>query len=151
MKSSNKSNDLFELINNFLLGNYQGTINEANSLPTNLLKEDQRKLRDCYVFRSYIAQGSFDHPLQEIPKDSPDAGLASVRLLASYLTKELDFATVGGAIKKIFASNAINPIVQIVGATIYFNESNFEEAFRFVHQPASLECSALLIQIFFAH
>ena len=49
---------LFNVQNNFLLGNYNACIQEATDLEE---VSDQLKIdRDCYVYRSYIALGSYE-------------------------------------------------------------------------------------------
>lgn len=50
---------LFNLRNNFYLGAYQAAIN--NSDLTNLSPDDAVE-RDCLVYRSYIALGSYQVP-----------------------------------------------------------------------------------------
>jgi coatomer protein complex subunit epsilon len=55
---------LFDVRNNFLLGNYQGCINEANNVKP---RSDRDKVeRDAYVYRSYIAQGNYQIVLDEV-------------------------------------------------------------------------------------
>jgi coatomer protein complex subunit epsilon len=142
---ADSSDILFELRNYFLLGNYQGAINEGNNItPRN---ERERTDRDIYVYRSYIAQGNYQIVLDEID-DSAPAALQAVKLLATYLSSEnnRDIALVT---MKQWMSDGIaagNHILQLVAGTIYYHEQNYEEALKCLHQSNSLEGLALLIQ-----
>lgn len=68
---SNAASDLFELINFFVLGNYQGAINEGVSFGSGQLREGDLVLRDFYVYRSYIAQGNYGLVISEIKDNAP--------------------------------------------------------------------------------
>ena len=70
-KMSNAGSDLFELINFFVLGNYQGAINEGVSFGSGQLREGDLVLRDFYVYRSYIAQGNYGLVISEIKDNAP--------------------------------------------------------------------------------
>ena len=52
------ANPLFELQNNFYIGAYSAAINEGSDLTD--LDEQQAVERDCFVHRSYIANGSYE-------------------------------------------------------------------------------------------
>merc|ERR1719352_4423 len=76
---------LFPIQNAFHLGAYQVAINEAadlDSTGTSLSSSDAIE-KDCYVYRSYIALGSYQLVLDEIPDDSPSQ-LQAVKELARY-------------------------------------------------------------------
>ena len=49
---------LFAVRNNFYLGAFNNVLNEASDLES--LSEAEQIERDCYVYRSYIAQGSYE-------------------------------------------------------------------------------------------
>ncbi|KAJ0742106.1 putative coatomer, epsilon subunit, tetratricopeptide-like helical domain superfamily [Helianthus annuus] len=72
---------LFNLRNNFYLGAYQAAIN--NSDIPNLSEEDDA-IRDCLVYRSYIALGSYQLAINEVDS-SVATPLQAVKLLALYL------------------------------------------------------------------
>ena len=59
---------LFLVRNNFYLGNYNNVINEAADMD-NLSSADAVE-RDCFVYRSYIALGSFDVSGQQQAADA---------------------------------------------------------------------------------
>lgn len=73
---------LFNLRNNFYLGAYQPAISHSD-IP-NLSPEDAIE-RDCLVYRSYIAQGSYQLVISEIDNSAPTP-LQAVKLLALYLS-----------------------------------------------------------------
>ncbi|MBA0828202.1 hypothetical protein Goarm_012909 [Gossypium armourianum] len=77
---------LFHLRNNFYLGSFQAAINNSD-LPN--LSPDNAVERDCLVYRSYIALGSYQLVINEI--DSAAATpLQAVKLLALYLSNPHD-------------------------------------------------------------
>jgi coatomer protein complex subunit epsilon len=137
---SNPASDLFELRNYYLLGNYQGAINEGNSLPVSTLKEQDKVERDVYIYRSYIAQGKYNLVLSEI-SDSAPAPLQAVKLLANYLQREENRESVVSHLKEWLKDGnvASNPFVQQIAATIYYNHQSYEDAMRCVYQSTSLE------------
>lgn len=134
------SNDLFELKNLFLLGNYQAAINAGNSIPKDKLNANDQIEKNCYIFRSYIAQGNYKLVLQEIKDSSPPA-LQGVRLLASYLNSKDNAELVLTTLKQWIADGALNnnPTLQIMCASILYLEENYEEALRSVYQSSSVE------------
>jgi len=151
MANANIEQRLFDLKNNFFLGNYQGAINEGQAIQTSRLKDNERVERDTYVYRSYIAQGKYQIVLDEI-KDSPSTPtpLQAVKLLAVYLAKEDRRDIALTTLKEWMADGvtANNPTLQVIAATVYFHEGNYETAMRCVHQSNSLEGMAMLVQIY---
>jgi len=137
---------LFELKNYFTIGNYQAAINEGNI--TNLSENDKIQ-RDVYIYRSYIAQKNHKFVLAEISA-SANASLQAVKLLATYLASEENKEIALVTLKEWLTdgSSVNNPVLQVVAATIYYHEENYEEAMRCVYQSNSLEGLALLIQIY---
>jgi len=142
------------LKNCFFLGNYQGAINEANSanLSKHSLDSAIKLERDVYTYRAYIAQNKTSFVLQELSSVSTDnVALQTVKLLASYFhnnkqEKEIVLVTLKEWLSDGNVAN--NSTLQIVAATIYYHEGNFEEAMRCVYQSNSMEGLALLIQIY---
>lgn len=57
---------LFAVKNNFFLGAYNNVINEAADMED--LSELEQIERDCYVYRSYIAMGSYEVAIQCCPR-----------------------------------------------------------------------------------
>ncbi|KAJ9565700.1 hypothetical protein OSB04_001666 [Centaurea solstitialis] len=75
---------LFNLRNNFYLGAYQAAINISDI--KNLSEEDSIE-RDCLVYRSYVALGSYQLVIDEIDSSATTA-LQAVKLLALYLSSD---------------------------------------------------------------
>jgi coatomer protein complex subunit epsilon len=70
--------------------------------------------RDFYLYRSYIAQGKFQVPINDIEENSP-VPLLAVKAFAQYLHKPQEFrertlATIRQWMKD---TNASNPFVQV--------------------------------------
>lgn len=137
---------LFTVRNMFFLGAYNTVINEASDLE---LSDMDMVERDVLVYRSYIAQGSYDLVISEI-KDSAATALQAVKLLAQYLsgtkTKEQVLAT----ISEWLADSAMNrnATVLLIAGTIYSNEGIYEEALKACHAGQTLELSALCVQVY---
>jgi len=145
----NTEQRLFDLKNNFFLGNYQGAINEGLAIQSSRLKDNDKVDRDIYMYRSYIAQGKYQIVLDEI-KDSAPPALQAVKLLATFISKEeqRDIALV--TLKEWLSDGvaANNPVLQIIAASIYFSDGNYEGAMRCVYQSNTLEGLAMLVQIY---
>jgi len=138
--------ELFEIKNNFYLGNYQAAINTATQL--NISDPNLSIERDCYLYRAYIAIGSYNVVLDEV-KDSSPTALQAVKLLATYTRggegKEIALLT----LKQWMSEEAsTNSMIQLVAGLIYSAEGNYDEALRSVHQCSSLEGRALMVQIY---
>jgi coatomer protein complex subunit epsilon len=134
------SSDLFELKNYFYLGNFQAAINEANSLHTDSLSENDKIERNVFIYRSYIAQGNYRLVLDEISDSSPIA-LKAVKLLASFFHNPQLEETVTATLKTMMSDGvaATNPTLQVIAATVFFHRQSYEEAMRCVYQSSSLE------------
>lgn len=129
---------LFDVRNNFLLGNYQGCINEANNVNA---RSDRDKLeRDVYVYRSYIALSNFQIVMDEVMA-SAHASLQAVKLLATYLSSESNKDIAMVTVKEWMAdgTSANNSHLQLVAGSIYIHEQLYEEAMKALHQTDSLE------------
>ncbi len=131
---------LFELKNYFTIGNYQAALNEGMTLSTKNLSENDKLTRDVIIYRSYIAQKNHKFVLAEI-SDSANTSLLAVKLLATYLGNEENREIALVTLKEWLSdgSSANNPVLQVVAATIYYHEENYEEAMRCVYQSNSLE------------
>jgi len=147
--SKGSSSDLFEIKNYFYLGNYQAAINEASSLPTDSLSDNDKLERDVFLYRSYIAQGNYRVVLDEINESAP-ISLKAVKLLALFFHKPEDRDNIITTLKNLMSDgvSATSPILQIITATVLFHRQSYEEAMRCIHQSTSLECFVLLVQLF---
>ncbi|KAG2194659.1 coatomer epsilon subunit-domain-containing protein [Mucor mucedo] len=144
---------LFGLRNLFTVGNYQTVINEVSS-SNGLFSTDAKLEAQTYLYRSYVAQGKYNLVINDIGS-STEASLKAIQLLASYLAdvqknanNAQEYAEKASALLAEGA-NRINPVVQVVLATIYVQAGNLEDALRTLHsRQKKLECSALAVQIY---
>jgi len=138
---------LFDVRNNFLLGNYQGCINEANNV--NCRSDKDRLERDVYVYRSYIALANYQIVLDEI-NTTAHPSLQAVKLLATYLSNESNRDISMVTVKEWMGDGvaAGNQHLQVVAGSIYLHEGLFEDAMKVLHQSSGLEGLALLLQTY---
>ncbi|XP_041980647.1 coatomer subunit epsilon [Aricia agestis] len=140
--------ELFEIKNAFYVGNYQQAINEAQNLnPSTPLLALQR---DAYLYRSYIAQGSFRIVYQELK--TADPLLQPLKTLVDYLSpganKPAIVADIDARVNK--GTELSNEIFLIVAASIYYHEDNYEAALKILHGAESLELRAFTLQCLLA-
>ncbi|KAI5066389.1 hypothetical protein GOP47_0019013 [Adiantum capillus-veneris] len=138
---------LFPIRNAFYLGAYQASINESASVDA--LSEAEVLERDCVVYRSYIALGSYQLVINEI-NDSAPTSLQAVKLLAKYLGEKERREETLSHLKEWLADPALasNPILQLVGGTVYVHEQDYNEALKYTHGGQTLELCALNVQIY---
>lgn len=138
---------LFDVRNQFLLGNYQGCINEATNVHP---RSDKDKVeRDTYMYRSYIAQGNYQMVQDEVQATAAPS-LQAIKLMATYMSdasnKELAMVTLKQWLSD--GDSATNPHLLLVAGSIYLHEQLMEDAMRVLHQSNSLEALALMIQTY---
>eukprot|EP00249_Psilotum_nudum_P008957 c21617_g1_i1 orf=523-1392(+) len=137
---------LFTIRNYFYLGAFQAAINESN---VNGLSGAESIERDCFVYRSYIALGSYQLVIDEIHDSAPIA-LQAVKLLALYFLDGGRKEEVLSSLKLWLADTAIasNPTLLLVTGTVYMHEQDYNEALKYTHVGSSLELCALNVQIY---
>ncbi|PPD66245.1 hypothetical protein GOBAR_DD36881 [Gossypium barbadense] len=137
---------LFNLRNNFYLGSYQAAINNSD-LPN--LSPDDAVERDCLVYRSYIAFGSYQLVINEIDS-SAATPLQAVKLLALYLSNPHDKESTISSLKEWLADPAIgnNPILRLIAGIIFTHEEDYNEALKHTNAGGTMELHALNVQIF---
>ncbi|XP_047307837.1 coatomer subunit epsilon-1 [Impatiens glandulifera] len=137
---------LFGLRNNFYLGAYQAAIN--NSDVPNLSQEDAIE-RDCLVYRSYIALGSYQLVISEIDS-SAATPLQAVKLLALYLSTPANKEATISSLREWLGDAAIgnNPILRLIAGIIFTHEQDYNEALKHTNAGGTLELNALNVQIF---
>lgn len=137
---------LFSLRNNFYLGAYQAAINESD---VHGLTEEESIERDCLVYRSYIAIGSYQLVISEI-NDSAATPLQAVKLLAMYLAGPEYKETALSSLKEWLSDAVIsnNPVLKLIAGTIYVHEQDYNEALKHTHSGGTLELYALNVQIY---
>ncbi|OAE32922.1 hypothetical protein AXG93_399s1310 [Marchantia polymorpha subsp. ruderalis] len=137
---------LFGLKNNFYLGAFQAAINESN---VGGLSEAASVERDCLVYRSYIALGSYQLVIDEISSSAPTA-LQAVKLLAMYFQGGSNKEMALTSIQEWLADPAIasNPTLILVAGTIYAHERMYNDALKITHVGGTLDLCALNVQIY---
>ncbi|PKI75239.1 coatomer subunit epsilon-1 [Punica granatum] len=138
---------LFNMRNYYYLGAYQAAINCSDSLSG--LSPDESLEKDCLVFRSYIALGSYALVINEID-DSAPTPLQGVKLLALYLSSPDNKESVISSLKEWLADPAIgnNPILRLIAGTIFMHEQDYNEALKHTNAGGTMELHALNGQIF---
>ncbi|XP_030471323.1 coatomer subunit epsilon-1 [Syzygium oleosum] len=138
---------LFIMRNNFYLGAYQAAINCSDSLPP--LSPDESLERDCLVFRSYVALGSYQLVINEIDA-SAATPLQAVKLLALYLSSPDNKEAVISSLKDWLADPAIgnNPTLRLIAGTIFMHEQDYNEALKHTNAGGTMDLHALNVQIF---
>ncbi|GIL79962.1 hypothetical protein Vretifemale_9201, partial [Volvox reticuliferus] len=137
---------LFNVRNSFYLGAYNTVINEAADLD---LSEADAIERDCFVYRSYIALGSYDLVISEI-RDSAATGLLAVKLQAQYLSGRKSKEDVLATLQDWLSDSACNrnTTVLLVAGMIHAQEGNYPEALKCCHGNTNLEMQALCVQVY---
>lgn len=137
---------LFNLRNNFYIGAYQAAINSG--AVRNLSEEDSIE-RDCFIYRSYIAQGSYQLVINEINSSSATP-LQAVKLLAMYLLSPDNKEIVLSSIREWLSDAAIgnNPILRLIAGIIFIHEQDYNEALKYTNVGGTMELNALNVQIF---
>jgi len=143
---------LFESKNYFYLGNYQATINDINKKSKQIASDKGLKNdADYYLYRAYIAQGNYDIVLSEIKNSESSPILQGLRLYASYLSsvtqnKEITILTIKEWIKDGMVQFNYN--LQVIVASIFYQEQDYEEALRILNNCEHIEGLSLLVQIY---
>ena len=138
--------ELFDVKNNFFIGNYQQCINEAQKLKPS--SPEVAMERDAYLYRAYIAQRKFRVALDEINGSSPSE-LQPLKMLADYFANpNRREAIVTDLQQSANRGNQDNPNFLIAAATIYCHENNLEAALTLLNNANHLECLALKLTIY---
>uniref|UniRef100_A0A2N9GRU8 Coatomer subunit epsilon n=1 Tax=Fagus sylvatica TaxID=28930 RepID=A0A2N9GRU8_FAGSY len=137
---------LFNLRNNFFLGAYQAAINHSE-VPN--LSPDDVVERDCLVYRSYIALGSYQLVIHEIDA-SAATPLQAVKLLALFLSAPEAKESTISSLKEWLADPAIgsNAILRLIAGIIFMHDQDYNEALKHTNSGGTMELHALNVQIF---
>ncbi|VIO88555.1 Coatomer epsilon subunit family protein [Brugia malayi] len=146
-KANDDVDHLFEVRNNFYLGAYQNCINEAQNLQVK--DENDKLLKDVFMYRAYLAQNKPNLVLSEIEKSSTSPSLRAVRRFADYLANPDKRAVIMKEFEtELNEEIPHNETVLLLAAHMYIHErlQNVEEALRLLCQCDSLESKALAVQ-----
>ncbi|XP_031835532.2 coatomer subunit epsilon [Nomia melanderi] len=144
--AADKITQLFGVKDNFLIGNYQECIKEAQKLKPST--PAMAVERDGYLYRAYIAQRNFRVVLDEINSSSP-AELQPLKTLADYFANPSRREAVLTELQE--ATNNIdynNYNLVIVAATIHYHENNLDAALTILKDAEHLECLSLKLAIY---
>jgi len=136
--------ELFELRNNFYLGNYTSAVNEANRLK---ISGEKAVEKDVFLFRSLLAQKQYSVVQAEISSSAPTQ-LQAVKCYADYLsTRSADkpLKTLDTQIQSLAPENWVSPVMS---ASIYLQEERYEDALRTLQLTDHIEGLAMQVQIF---
>jgi len=129
----------------FVLGNYQGAINEGMVLSP--ADPEQKRERDVLVFRAHIAKGEYKTVMDEIAEDSHPA-LVAVKCFANYASSEANREIALTTIKGLLDDSGKDETVKLIAASIYANEHDYDKAITALHDANSLEGRVLLLQLY---
>ncbi|KAD3336775.1 hypothetical protein E3N88_32294 [Mikania micrantha] len=137
---------LFGLRNNFYIGAFQATINSGDV--QNLSQEDAIE-RDCLIYRSYIALGSYQLVINEVDS-STATPLQAVKLLALYFLSTDNKETVISSLQEWLSDPAIgnNPILRLIAGIIFMHEHDYNEVLKYTNTGGTMELNALNVQVF---
>ncbi|XP_076648648.1 coatomer subunit epsilon [Halictus rubicundus] len=140
--AADKISQFFGVKDNFLIGNYQECIKEAQKIKPST--PEMAIERDGYLYRAYIAQKKYRVVLDEINSSSP-AALQPLKTLADYFANPDRRDSI---LMQLQEGDTSNCNFLIAAATIYYNENNPEAALLILKDTEHLECLALKLAIF---
>lgn len=124
---------LYNLRNNFYVGNFQAAINDADSIPDS-------EEKSIFVYRSYVGLGNYDLVIDEI-QDNSSPSLVAIKLFAQYLQ---DRSSVQEILSKLRQLNQ-SEIGAIMTASICFYENQIDEGLRAIASVATIEAHSIMV------
>lgn len=124
---------LYNLRNNFYVGNFQAAINDADSIPDS----DEKSL---FVYRCYIGLGNYDLVVDEIQDDSSPS-LMAIKHFAQYLQDRSSVQEVLQNLSQLLQ----NDMGAIMTATVHFYENKIDEGLRAIASVQSLEAQSIMV------
>jgi coatomer protein complex subunit epsilon len=140
----NDVDDLFELKASFYTGNFQACIDEAQKLR---LSGEKLVERDCFVYRSYIAQSKFRVVIDAI-RPNAEPALRAVRMFAEFMASaETKRKQILETLEEQLQADASNDVFMLMTASAFYVSGNYESALRCIHQSNDLECMSFAVKI----
>ncbi|CAG0886884.1 unnamed protein product [Darwinula stevensoni] len=139
------ADELFEIRTAFYIGSFQSCINEAQKMKVG--SPEMKLEKDILMYRAYIAQKKYAVVLDEIRPDSPEE-LQAIKTYALYLSSPAKRISIVADLDAKIAKG-VNPdqtTFLLMAASIYFQEENYEETLKLLHESDHLECLALSVQ-----
>ncbi|KAK0416968.1 hypothetical protein QR680_012776 [Steinernema hermaphroditum] len=139
------TDNLFEIRNSFYLGAYQQCVHECHN--ANVKGEDEKLIKDCFMYRSYIALNKPSIALSEIPSSTKVDSLVAIRRFADYTANPEKRKLIAEEVTDELTTNMTNnEITHLMASLVFMAENDIENALRVLHMPESLECTAASIQ-----
>jgi len=143
------ADQLLDATINFNIGNYTTCLKQLQALKSTPSADSVQK--NILTYRTYIAQKKYSVVLDEVKGNNSSSELQSVRLLAEYLSSN-DSQQRAKIVKKLddlMASTLkVNDYISLlIGATIYFQDGQYETALSILKNSDNLECLNLNVQI----
>lgn len=148
---------LYDVKTAYYIGAFTQCINVAQKLK---ITDASLKLeRDCFVFRSYVAQRKFGVIFDEIPQSTPEPALLAIRYYAAFLKNiDSDDAITSAAssfeqlLQGVDATSKLNHLPYVLLASIYYHVQDIDSALRTLASVPTdaLEPKALTIQCLLA-
>lgn len=148
---------LYDVKTAYYIGAFAQCISTAQKVK--LGNDDLLKLeRDCYVFRSYVAQKKFGVVFDEIKDSNPEPSLRAVRLYAAFCNNKSDDAlsSAVSSFEQLFSElspqDKLSWLPSVLLASIYYTVGDIDSAMRTLSGAATdaLEVKALSIQCMLA-
>ncbi|XP_044738423.1 coatomer subunit epsilon [Chrysoperla carnea] len=149
-RQQTEGDELFDVKNNYYIGNYQQCINEAQKSKVTSLELVLE--RDVFMYRAYIAQGKYRVLFDEI-KPNSNKKLQHLRMLADYKANPAKRPQIIASLEKAAPTDSEaaddNDLYRLICATIYYEEGNLDSALEYCFYTDNLECKALSVQIYY--
>uniref|UniRef100_A0A915CYS7 Coatomer subunit epsilon n=1 Tax=Ditylenchus dipsaci TaxID=166011 RepID=A0A915CYS7_9BILA len=138
---------LFDVRNNFYLGAFQQSINDAQN--AKVKSGEDGIVKDTYLYRSYISLNKTSIPLGEIDSSLSPAShpLGAIRRFADYIANvEKRKKIVDQISGELESGSATDDVCLLMSSFIFNQEGNVDDALRVLSKASSLECQAATVQ-----
>lgn len=136
--------DLYSVRNHVWTGNYQAAAKECEVLTH--LSAELRREKEFFHFRALLGLGQYGRILQGVgPQSTP--GLQGVKLLASFLSQPDNREVIVLQMQEFLGSSKDSEL-RLMGGMLFLHAERIEDALVTLQNEMSLECLALMIQIY---